>query len=366
MAVSNPSLPNIAMAPVAGPGIYEKLNTRWHERALQIFMVIVLGHWAEHLVQAYQIYVMGWPRPKALGLLGLYYPWLIKTEALHYGYALVMLIGLWVLRKGFTGVSRKWWTIALVIQFWHHIEHFLLIWRRPLTTTFGTSLCLAAFCNSFSPELSSIFSTTQLSSSLWLSPCTITCSRPRTSRDKWHAPANGGITGRRVRDCLGLAETEQRKGRSVRRSPEWRVGRTCGWLGPRRHRKLLVLANATILLIFGCSIFGCSRRVASVPVISIGYEITPQPAKIGPATVAIKLSDAAMKPVTGARVTLEADMSHPGMAPAFGEAQEVAPGRYQGRLEFSMAGDWVVQVHVTLPSGQQSYQQIEVRVVRPN
>ena len=50
-------------------------------------MVIVLAHWAEHLVQAYQIYVMGWPRPKANGLVGLCYPWLIKSETLHYGYA---------------------------------------------------------------------------------------------------------------------------------------------------------------------------------------------------------------------------------------------------------------------------------------
>ena len=91
--------------------------------------VIVLAHWGEHLVQAYQIYVMGWPRPKANGILGLWYPWLIKSETLHYGYALVMLIGLWVLRKGFTGGSRTWWTVALVIQFWHHIEHFLLIWQ---------------------------------------------------------------------------------------------------------------------------------------------------------------------------------------------------------------------------------------------
>src|SRR6185312_5758721 len=33
---------------------HDKLNAEWHERALQLFMVIVLGHWAEHLVQAYQ------------------------------------------------------------------------------------------------------------------------------------------------------------------------------------------------------------------------------------------------------------------------------------------------------------------------
>jgi len=103
-----------------------KLNSAWHERSLQFFMVIVLAHWAEHLAQAFQIYALGWPPPKALGVLGLWYPWLVKTEVMHYCYALVMLIGIWLLRPGFVGVSRKWWTVALVIQFWHHIEHALL------------------------------------------------------------------------------------------------------------------------------------------------------------------------------------------------------------------------------------------------
>ena len=96
---------------------YQKLNTVWHKRALSLFMFVVLAHWAEHLGQAYQIYVLGWPRPKAGGFLGLFYPWLVSTELLHYGYAIVMLIGLWTLRRGFSGTSRKWWTIALVIQF---------------------------------------------------------------------------------------------------------------------------------------------------------------------------------------------------------------------------------------------------------
>jgi hypothetical protein len=129
MAVSNPAVPNIHIAPGANASLYEKLNTRWHERALQVFMFIVLAHWGEHLFQAYQIYVWHWPRPKANGMLGLVWPNLIKSEQLHYGYALVMLVGLWVLRNGFTGRARTWWTVALVIQFWHHIEHFLLIFQ---------------------------------------------------------------------------------------------------------------------------------------------------------------------------------------------------------------------------------------------
>jgi hypothetical protein len=141
MAVSAPAIHSTHFPAAAGSSIYDKLNAQWHERALQIFMAVVLAHWAEHLFQAYQIYVLGWPIPKALGLVGMWYPWLIKSESLHYGYALVMLIGIWVLRKGFTGTGRKWWTVALVIQFWHHIEHLLLFiqatthhnfWGKPV------------------------------------------------------------------------------------------------------------------------------------------------------------------------------------------------------------------------------------------
>jgi hypothetical protein len=104
----------------------ERLNTTWHERALQVFTLVVLAHWAEHLAQAFQIYVLKWPVPQSRGVLGLWYPWLIKSEVLHYGYALVMLIGIWMLRSGFVGTARRWWTVALVIQFWHPIEHALL------------------------------------------------------------------------------------------------------------------------------------------------------------------------------------------------------------------------------------------------
>ena len=140
-AASSPSIPSYGLPSTGGLSFYERLNTQWHERALLIFMLIVLAHWGEHLAQATQIYIMGWPRPKANGIVGLWYPWMIKSEVLHYSYALVMLIGIWVLRRGFTGLGRKWWTVALVIQFWHHIEHLLLItqatmhhnfWHKPV------------------------------------------------------------------------------------------------------------------------------------------------------------------------------------------------------------------------------------------
>lgn len=116
-----------------------RLNSTWHERALQGFIVIVLAHWAEHLAQAYQIYALGWPVPEARGVLGLWFPWLVESELLHYAYAFVMLVGIWVLRPGFAGLSRTWWMIAFWIQFWHHIEHGLLQGQALLGTNLMNS-----------------------------------------------------------------------------------------------------------------------------------------------------------------------------------------------------------------------------------
>ncbi|MBU2667279.1 hypothetical protein KOI35_27590 [Actinoplanes bogorensis] len=108
-------------------GISSTLNGPHHRAALTAFMVVVIAHWGEHIAQAVQIWGLGWPRPQARGLLGVPFPWLITSEWLHYGFAIVMLAGLWFLRKGFTGRARMWWTVALGIQFWHHIEHLLLL-----------------------------------------------------------------------------------------------------------------------------------------------------------------------------------------------------------------------------------------------
>ena len=112
------------------------INGRYHRVALNAFMVVVLAHWAEHLVQAYQVWVLDLPRPAARGVLGQVFPWLVTSEWLHYGYAIVMLAGLFLLRPGFAGRARTWWTVALIIQFWHHIEHLLLLIQAQTHTFF--------------------------------------------------------------------------------------------------------------------------------------------------------------------------------------------------------------------------------------
>lgn len=92
----------------------------------------------------------------------------------------------------------------------------------------------------------------------------------------------------------------------------------------------------------------------------------PQPVTVGPAAVTIKLSDAEGNPLPGAGVTVEGDMSHPGMSPVFAEAKELPGGRYQARLDFGMAGDWVVILHIKLSNGQTLERQVDVKGVRSN
>jgi hypothetical protein len=100
---------------------------RWHDALVLVFLAIVIAHWAEHLVQAGQVWLLGWNRPDAGGVLGVVWPWLVTSEWMHYGYAVVMFAGLVLLCHGFTGRARAWWNAALYIQFWHHIEHLLLL-----------------------------------------------------------------------------------------------------------------------------------------------------------------------------------------------------------------------------------------------
>lgn len=116
-----------AAGPVPAPTWEVGWLTRHHKACLWLFTAVVIAHWAEHLVQAAQIYILGWPIPEAGGLLGYFYPWLVTSEVMHYGFAVVMLAGLYMLRNGFHGRARQFWMLSFAIQFWHHIEHLLLL-----------------------------------------------------------------------------------------------------------------------------------------------------------------------------------------------------------------------------------------------
>ena len=105
----------------------ERLNGPLHAPAVWVFMLIIVAHWAEHVLQIYQIYALGWSPLKAGGLIGVIYPGLVESETLHFVYDLIQWGGIIILLPGFHGKARTYWVIAVIVQTWHYIEHVLLM-----------------------------------------------------------------------------------------------------------------------------------------------------------------------------------------------------------------------------------------------
>jgi hypothetical protein len=131
---------------------------------------------------------------------------------------------------------------------------------------------------------------------------------------------------------------------------------------PKLCLGLIVLASAAALFV------GCAkhREDGSTPGVAIKHEISPDPPHVGAATLTLKLTDATAVPITKAHVVLEADMLHPGMVPRPFEVKEVEPGSYRAQVQFDMAGDWVILLHIILPDGDSLDRQFEIKGVHPN
>jgi hypothetical protein len=125
-----------------------------------------------------------------------------------------------------------------------------------------------------------------------------------------------------------------------------------------RRLTLVVLA-----IMFGIS---CHRPSNASSGVKVEFQIKPQPVRVGPVEISLTLTDIATHPLTGAQITVEADMSHAGMSPVFAPSKEVGAGQYQSQLSLGMAGDWVVLLHGTLPNGEKLERQFNVGDVRPN
>jgi hypothetical protein len=114
-----------------------------------------------------------------------------------------------------------------------------------------------------------------------------------------------------------------------------------------------------------CLVFAqaCRRQSDPLSNLSIAHKVSPQPPHVGQVTITLSVYDASEKPVSGARINLEGNMSHAGMVPVFADAREMEPGRYLSTMELSMAGDWYVIAHVTLSDSRKVDHQFEIKGV---
>lgn len=118
-------------------------------------------------------------------------------------------------------------------------------------------------------------------------------------------------------------------------------------------RRLAVLLCAALVLAH------CGRGASQPSTITGTLSLSPKAPGVGPAALTVLLRDAADAPLAGAAVRLEAHMSHPGMAPVLATGVERSPGAYDFNFSFTMAGDWVLVVHATLPGGDRVERRIE-------
>ncbi len=116
----------------------------------------------------------------------------------------------------------------------------------------------------------------------------------------------------------------------------------------------LLLCCATLL------ISGCRPATESTPSILVDWEVFPDSSIDGSIPVVVMLKDSLGHPLEGARVNVEATMTHPGMQPIFEQAHETAQGRYESALKLSMSGDWVLLLDIKLPDGQAIQMQKEM------
>lgn len=122
----------------------------------------------------------------------------------------------------------------------------------------------------------------------------------------------------------------------------------------RRLTRLFPIAAALVLL--------SSCRPQSSGSLRIESHVDPNPARVGPAGIRVELFDHRNNSVSDARVTVEADMAHPGMKPVFAEARPVSGNTFEAKLDFAMPGDWTILITASEPNGIRVEQQQNLTV----
>jgi hypothetical protein len=134
-----------------------------------------------------------------------------------------------------------------------------------------------------------------------------------------------------------------RRSKAARRLARWAV-------------LLCPLAAASVLVAVSVLTAGCGRIQQSTTAPQDGFMISivtlPPTPVLGDGALVVTISDPDGKPVTGARLLIEGNMSHAGMQPSFGKVTEEEAGRYAVAIPWTMGGDWYVDVKATLADGR--------------
>ena len=120
---------------------------------------------------------------------------------------------------------------------------------------------------------------------------------------------------------------------------------------------------ALLLVVF---LVGCRQQAQTTTDTSIQIDLRQEPEApvVGESTLIVTVRDANDQPINDAAVTVRGDMNHAGMTPVIETAKSGTDGEYSLPFEWTMAGDWIVEVTVELASGDVTSQTFDLQVTR--
>ncbi len=106
-------------------------------------------------------------------------------------------------------------------------------------------------------------------------------------------------------------------------------------------------------LLLALMIAGCRQQTpdATAAGIAIDLRIVPETPIVGAAEMRVTLTGVDNQPITDAIVTVRGDMNHAGMVPVIAAAERVEGSEYIVPFEWTMGGDWIVEVNAELSDG---------------
>jgi hypothetical protein len=119
--------------------------------------------------------------------------------------------------------------------------------------------------------------------------------------------------------------------------------------------KLLTLMILSLLV-------GCRQQAPPEASLQIDLRAEPEAVSVGDSMLIVTVLDADGQPVNDAKVTARADMNHAGMVPEIETVESGTDGEYTIPFEWSMAGDWIIEVTVELESGVSQSQTFDLLV----
>ena len=128
-----------------------------------------------------------------------------------------------------------------------------------------------------------------------------------------------------------------------------------------RTASIVLFALLAVLVFSACGPRAEQSGDLDVTILSV----SPDPAAVGDAVIALQIRDADGNPVESATIEVEGTMTHAGMQPVIVETEALDEGKYATKnFKFTMGGDWVIIVRATLADGSTAEQRVDLKGVQ--